>query len=132
LLLQKLEQQLAAAQAAAEASAQQAAAAAELAESRLKEKTAADKEWGRRLSAKEKEAAAKLKEAEARLRELEDKGGRTYKTACQQQLASKLHGMIGLAGHTRQWEIGGQRLADTYTHCSRISRGGALCIGGHV
>lgn len=80
-MLQKLEQQLTAAQAAAEASAQQAAAATELAESRLKEKTAADKEWGRRLSAKEKEAAAKLREAEARLRELEDKGGRTHTTA---------------------------------------------------
>lgn len=71
---QKLEQQLAAAQAAAEAAAQQAAAATELAETRLREKAAADKEWGRRLSVKEKEAAAKLKEAEAQLRELQDKG----------------------------------------------------------
>lgn len=64
---QKLEQQL-------EAAAQQAAAATELAETRLREKAAADKEWGRRLSVKEKEAAAKLKEAEAQLRELQDKG----------------------------------------------------------
>lgn len=75
LSLQKLEQQLAAAQAAAEAAAQQAASATELADTRLKEKTAADKEWGRRLAATEKEAAAKLKEAEARRRELEDKSG---------------------------------------------------------
>jgi hypothetical protein len=72
--LQKLEQQLAAAQAATEAASQQAAAATELADAQLKEKAAADKEWGRRLSAKEKEAASKLREAEARLRELEDKG----------------------------------------------------------
>jgi len=72
--VQKLEQQLAAAQAAAEAASQQATAASELAEARLREKASADKEWGRRLAAKDKEAAAKLREAEGKLKELEEKG----------------------------------------------------------
>lgn len=73
-VVQKLEQQLAAAQAAAEAASQQATAATELAEARLREKASADKEWGRRLSAKDKEAAAKLRDAEGKLKELEEKG----------------------------------------------------------
>jgi hypothetical protein len=96
LALQKLEQQLAAAHAATEAAQQQATAAAELAEARLKEKTSADKEWGRRLSAKDKEAAAKLREAEARLKELEEKGelllGASNLTAtCNSLLHSFIH-----------------------------------------
>jgi hypothetical protein len=47
LLLQRLEQQLAAAQAAAESAGQQVSAATELAETRQREKAAADKEWAR-------------------------------------------------------------------------------------
>lgn len=74
LPLQKLEQQLAAVQVQAESAAQKAAAASELAEARLKEKAAADKEWGRRLSARDKEASAKLRDAEAKLKEVEQQG----------------------------------------------------------
>lgn len=51
-------------------------AANDLAESRLRDKAAADKEWGRRLAAKDKEAAAKLRDAEFKLKELEEKGER--------------------------------------------------------
>lgn len=47
LLPQRLEQQLAAAQAAAESAGQQVSAATELAETRQREKAAADKEWAK-------------------------------------------------------------------------------------
>jgi hypothetical protein len=47
LLPQRLEQQLAAAQAVAESAGQQVSAATELAETRQREKAAADKEWAK-------------------------------------------------------------------------------------
>jgi hypothetical protein len=52
----------------------QLAAAAGLAEARLRDKAAADKEWAKRVSAKEKEAQGRLKEVETRLKESEERG----------------------------------------------------------
>lgn len=43
------------------------------ADARLKEKTAADKEWAKRLAAKEKEGQGRLKDAEAKIQQLEDR-----------------------------------------------------------
>lgn len=72
--LQKVEQQLQQSQSQLEEAQKQLAAAAALAEARLKEKAAADKEWADRLAAKEQEAGGKLKDAEAKLKDLEDRG----------------------------------------------------------
>lgn len=73
-LLQRLEQQIKTRyQLQVEELQQQLSAASAQAEARLKEKTAADKEWAKRLAAKEKEGQGRLKEADAKLKELEER-----------------------------------------------------------
>jgi chromosome segregation ATPase len=71
---QKVEQQLQQSQSQLEDAQKQLAAAAALADTRLKEKAAADKEWADRLAAKDQETGSKLKEAEAKMKDLEDRG----------------------------------------------------------
>jgi len=80
LAAQRLAQQCCAAQAQLDDAQRQLAAATTLAEARLKEKAAADKEWAQRLSAKEKEMAGRLKDADSRARELEERGARPGET----------------------------------------------------
>lgn len=74
LWLQKVEQQLQQSQDLLEDAQKQLAAAAAVADARLKERAAAEKEWADRLASKDQEAAAKFKEAEGKIRELEERG----------------------------------------------------------
>jgi hypothetical protein len=75
LHVQKVEQQLQQSQGQLEDAQKQLAAAAALAEARLREKAAADKEWADRLAAKDEESGSKLRDAEAKIKDLEDRGG---------------------------------------------------------
>lgn len=70
--MQKVELQLAAAQEQLEAATRAASAAAALAEARLAEAGAGDREWGRRLTARDKEAAQQLQEAAVRIEALQE------------------------------------------------------------
>eukprot|EP00879_Flechtneria_rotunda_P031409 GHRR01034315.1.p1 GENE.GHRR01034315.1~~GHRR01034315.1.p1 ORF type:complete len:328 (+),score=147.26 GHRR01034315.1:453-1436(+) len=70
---QKLEQQLSVTRDQMDELQKQLAATTGLAERRLQEKASADKEWSKRLTAKDKEGVGRLKDAEAKIKELEEK-----------------------------------------------------------
>jgi hypothetical protein len=108
LMPQKVEQQLQQSQSQLEDAQKQLAAAAALAEARLKEKAAADKEWAERLAAKELEAGGKLRDAEAKIKDLEDRG--------KQQMVERWHMLLAVCSECQSSAAAGALL--TAAGCS--------------